>query len=295
MSTIRVIKVEGCIEALSPIAHFGDEKTGSTPMLRRVGIFDRSANAITQIPFISGNAIRGMLRRLVMRDFFELLGVEDVETNPRLYHAFYTGGALEAVDKGGGEINLAFKRSLRKKVPPLSLFGAMLGNQNFPGVLKVGNAFPLCREYASFAGESLPEFMRNDPRTEHSVRRFVGTTFSTRRDDLRAERADDEQAMQMKVDYEVFAPGTAFYHWFSLHYATEVEAAVLRRALSLWHEAPYVGGKSSSGEGLVRFHYPEEDALPDESIYLDFLEQHCDDVRKAIFDLASFLESVRKK
>jgi hypothetical protein len=87
------------------------------------------------------------------------------------------------------------------------------------------------------------------------VREFTSIVFKTRRDDLRAERDENEQAVQMKVDYEAFIPGTLFTHRFVLIYPNELELSCFAHLLELWREQPYVGGKLASGHGLVRIQY----------------------------------------
>ena len=71
-----ILRIPGTIVALSPIQHGGDEKTGSTPVLRSLTHCDSAAARHVRLPFFSGNAIRGIMRRLLMRDMCERLGYE---------------------------------------------------------------------------------------------------------------------------------------------------------------------------------------------------------------------------
>ena len=48
----------------------------------------------------SGNAIRGILRRLLMRDMCERLNYE--VKSAKMHHALFTGGVLEAPTKPRG-------------------------------------------------------------------------------------------------------------------------------------------------------------------------------------------------
>jgi len=280
---MTTLTLRGQIEALTPIQHGGDEKTGSVPVLRAIQIWDQRAGQHVRLPFVSGNAIRGMLRRLCMHDLVARLGM-DMTT--KLYHALFTGGILESTaGEAGGEIDLALRRVIRDTLPPLALFGTAIGNQIIQSSLKVDHAMPVCSEYADYLEPGHPAL--NDPRIRHSVRTFTDVSFATRRDDLRAEREDEEQARQMLIEFEAFVPGTLFVHGFTLVYPGEIEVACLGHVLELWREQPYLAGKSSSGYGRVRFAYePDLDATP----YLDFVAEHRDDMVVVLQTLAERLQ-----
>ncbi len=259
----RTLSIPGTIEARSQIVHGGDEKTGSTPVLRSIMHYDPLTGREVRLPFISGNAIRGYLRRLVMRDMVAQLGI--TLDNPKLFHALMTGGVLESTDETTGMVDLALRARVRDLVPPLGLFGTAIGNQMVPGCLKVDHAMPICREYAAYLDDEA-----NDPRASRPIRSFTDISFATRKDELRAEREDDEQAMQMLVEFEAFIAGTKFVHGFTLVYPSALEAACLGRAVELWREQPYVGGKSGSGYGRIAMAYT---GLPDAAPYLAHLER----------------------
>lgn len=259
-----VQRYEGWMLAKTTIHHGGNEKTGSTPVLRTIYMYVEGMGEVP-IPYINGNAIRGKLRRLLMREFLELTGIDPEQMNIKLYHIFFTGGALESTEDTYATVNLELRQKARNLIIPLSVFGGAIGNQLLPGKLKIGHAFPVCNEYAMY----LPEFLASDERTNMSVRSFTDESFQTRKDDLRADRAEDEQATQMKVDYECFIPGTKFYHWFALEWASEIEQACFGRLMKLFQIAPYVGGMSASGNGEVMFDY--KPSFPDDKPYLDFV------------------------
>jgi len=270
------IKFEGKIVAKTPIFHGGDEKTGSTPILRTITIYDSKENRNYILPYISGNSIRGKLRRLIMHDFFTRL---EYEPDLKLHHIFYSGGVLETTEKMYGNVDLELRKNIRDFIIPLSLFGASVGNQVLTGKLQVGHIFPVCKEYAGF----LPEEFRKLEASKKSVRLFTDDSFITRRDDMNVERDVDEQAVQMKVDYECFIPGTIFYHWFALDYPTELEMSCFGHMISLFRETPFLGGRSSQGDGEVEFEYTPE--IPDENKYLEFLKENKEDIKKVLDDI----------
>lgn len=259
----RVHRFEGIITALSPIFHGGDEKTGSTPVLRTTRIYN-DAYEECEIPYLSGNGIRGKLRRIVMRDFLEMVGYEI--QSAKLYHSLFAGGVLEGGESLTGIIDIEMKRQIRSLIPPIALFGCAVGNQMIQGILKVEHMWPICEEYRPY----LPERFRSLKQASRPVRSFTGGSFITRRDDLRAEREEDEQAVQMKVEYECFVPGAAFYHSFVVELPDDVQLACFGRMMELFAQAPYIGGRSSSGDGKVRLEYEN---IPSSAAYVDYVNQ----------------------
>jgi len=275
-------RYEGWMLAKGTIHHGGNEKTGSSPVLRTIYMFVEGKGEMP-LPYIHGNAIRGKLRRLMMREFMQLIDMPPEALPVKLYHTFFTGGALESTEETYAVIDLPLRREVKDLLIPLALFGSAIGNQMIPGVLKVGHAFPVCEEYAKY----LPEFLKSDERAKMPVRSFCDEAFHTRRDDLRAERAEDEQARQMKVDYECFVPGTKFYHWFSLEWANDVEKACFGRLIEIFKSAPFLGGKLAAGDGEVVFEY--NPALPSAQPYLEFVLGNKDKIQELMKNLGEML------
>jgi len=271
----RFYEVEGTITALTPIFHGGDEKTGSTPVLRTIMVYVDGIGEVP-IPYLSGNGIRGKLRRLAIKDFLDMLEYEI--TNTKLHHALFSGGVLESTSDTTGVIDLAFRKKVRELMPPVAIFGCALGNQMIQGNLIVEHMWPICEEYKPY----LPEEYQKDPRAERPIRTFTDQSFITRRDDLREEREEDEQAVQMKVDYECFVPGTKFYHRFVLQLPDQLQLSCFGRVLDLFEAMPYVGGRSSSGDGKVMLNYKNK---PDASLYLEFAQEKKDEIIKLLKEL----------
>jgi len=278
-----MIRFEGWMEAKSPIMHGGDEKTGSTVVLRTITMWVPEYGEFARLPYLSGNGIRGKLRRLLMRDFLGRLGVEPEKLSTKLYHVLFTGGALESTDATSGQIDLELRKRIRDLLPPVSLLGAAVGNQMVPGKLRLGHCFPISREYRAY----LPEFLRDDPRAEQHVYAFTDESFQTRRDELRAEREEDEQAMQMKVNFQCFVPGTRFYHWFALEYATPLEESCFGHMMELFRASPFLGGSASSGHGEVIFEYRPE--LPSGEDFRSFVDEKAGEIQDLFAELEARL------
>jgi hypothetical protein len=273
---MKVFKTFGTITALSPIHHGGDEKTGSTPLLRTITVYNSKTKEYHTVPYISGNSVRGRLRRLVMKDF--LMRVEFEIANAKLYHALFSGGLLESTEEETGYIDLELRRQINELLPPLALFGTVLGNQMVTGRLIVEHVFPICQELAGLLeleGASLPP-----------VRTLTEFSFITRRDELRLQREEGEQAVQMKVDYLCFVPGTTFRHGFTILQTNPVLEGALGQAIALWKEVPFIGGRSASGDGKIKLEYEPE---PDPAPYIEFVAEHAQEAKELLRELEAKL------
>ena len=273
----RLLRLRGFLKAKSAVFHSGNEKTGSVVLLNRLKfIVDGEP---VDVPYISGNAVRGILRRMVFKDMLDQIGYEiDVSKKggQKLYHALFSGGILETVEESQGVIDIELKRKILNLIPPARLFGFSLGNQMIEGKLKVGHLLPICKELA--------EYLPDDIRPKNSFYELIGHVFQTRKDELRVERGEDEQAVQMLVEYEVFIPGTPFYHEIMLEDPTELDVSCLARVIELWKEKPFIGGKSSIGMGELKINYDFDKKSKqfekwfNSSLYLRFLEEERDEI-----------------
>ncbi|MHA1347474.1 MAG: hypothetical protein ACTSO3_13825 [Candidatus Heimdallarchaeaceae archaeon] len=275
---MKTIRINGNITALSPIHHGGNEKTGSEVLFRTMKF--KIGKEFLDIPYIDGNAVRGILRRMIMNDFLQLTRYEKFKT-VRAYHTFFSGGVLETVDaKSKGYLSLELREKIRNYLPPLSLLGSTYGNQAFSGKLISGKMLPLCKELAE---KKMIETDRplDDLPSYHELKDFI---FQTRRDELRAERSKDQQAIQMIINFQVLVPGTELTHYFHLSDTTPVEEGCFRRCLSLWKEKPYIAGKQSSGQGEISFKYDLVKVGPEKN-YLKFIKDNKEEIINLLAEL----------
>ena len=277
---METLRFKGNLTALSPIHHGGSEDYGTTKLILTLPtvIINPLTNneEIDNIPAIHGNAIRGYLRRLIMDDFLTQLDYE--LDSKKVYHFLFTGGILEALDsKDKGAINLTLKKQIRELIPPISLVGSALGNQMIQGKLKVGMADIVCAETKHY----IEEYSDYD----FSAYNLKGSDFGTRLDDLKEGKTEeDEQAHQMKYEFETLIRGTKFTHEFILEDCNSIEKACFRRMMSLWEERPYLGGKSGTGYGKVRLDYQGIDDLTDIS-YLNYLHDRKEEISNLLDEL----------
>ncbi|MCC6024111.1 MAG: hypothetical protein LM600_05365 [Thaumarchaeota archaeon] len=282
-----VHRIRGILTALSPVFHGGGEKTGAVVLLNRLKfIVDGKP---VDVPIISGNQVRGRLRRLLTRDFLELVGYEmDLSQRryQKLYHTLFAGGVLTSVEEEeSGVVDLNLKFRVVRYILPLRLFGASYANQMIEGRVLVGHLLPICRELKEYTGVD----------SDVSFYQLITRAFQTRRDELRApapsEEEEEEQAVQAIVEYECFAPGTRFYHEIVLETTKQEERldlSTLYRAVKLWQQLPYVGGKSSVGFGKLKIEY-EWPTSVDDSAYLEFIEKNKGEIVEALNELAEVL------
>jgi len=268
-------KVEGIITALSPIFHGGNEKTGASQLLRRQKFFVDGESK--ELPIISGNAVRGYTRRLVMDDFLTRLDFKI--TNISLYHALFSGGVLEQVSGDGGKLNIDLRRKIRSYLPPVAVYGTSYGNQILPGKMRVYELFPICLETKDLLPENISSLCT------HDIYTFLDHSFFTRKEQAGTaglEKKDDDPTVQMKVDLEVFIPGTKFFHGFSLENPKFLEESLLGHIITLWTNFPYIGGRSSSGFGHIKLSYND---IPDNVPYLTFLEENKEQITAVLTEL----------
>jgi len=280
-------KITGILTALSPIFHGGNEKTGSVVLLNRLKFIVNGKPV--DIPIVSGNQVRGRLRRLLSRDFLELAEYQldlSQKKHQKLYHTLFAGGVLTAVEEEeSGVVDLNLKSRIVKYILPIRLFGASYANQMVEGRVLIGHMLPICRELKEFTGID----------SDVSFYQLITRMFQTRRDELRAENKDkeeeEEEKIQMIIEYECFAPGTKFYHEIVLETTSEgeeLDLSTLYRAIELWKQKPYIGGKSSIGFGKLRIEYnwPKQvDSKP----YMQFIEKNKSEIHKVLDELAEVL------
>lgn len=271
---------EGVMTALTSISHIGDTY-GINARLRREKIV-QADGTVEEIPVISGNAIRGILRDRGMLHMLKMLGYgvndETGEVNGLSLAAFYflfSGGVLS---KSGGNAGLDVDeaRRWRNLIPLVALFGGAMGNQIMPGAIKVGKGIPICKETAHLIPE---RFLGGN---EQSIWEMCQEEAYTRRDDEKNERlrelispdvrflleasASDKrskagtkedvagetgQSQQMRYYVETLAAGTRLFWDITLDDVSDLEFDAFCTTLAEFGRMPYIGGKSGVGHGKV--------------------------------------------
>ena len=140
MSYDQIPTITAMMTLVAPLHHSEFGKSESNAIgVRRMPVLSPD-EGIVQVPVVSGNALRGRMRRMVMRDLLDLSGLEVGQPGyDRIYAAVANGGTLTGSDNIVDPVAL---RQMRKDCPPLSLFGAALYNYMLPGRMQVGICWP---------------------------------------------------------------------------------------------------------------------------------------------------------
>ncbi|HEX7313278.1 MAG TPA: hypothetical protein VF297_05130 [Pyrinomonadaceae bacterium] len=279
---MQTLVYEGTMTALTSIAHNGGQSFGIESKLRRERFVQSDGRTVEEVPVLSGNGLRGMLRDRGMWHMCGALGYGVDEEAGKVrglslsaFYFLFSGGALG--DGGGDGIDVDYARRLREAIPLISIFGGAVGNQILPGKLKVGKAIPVCAETQHL----LPAQYQSDAPT--SVWDFLQSEMYTRKDDERNEKLRtviegkalkqlenkgslsllpeaqleerqkdaDRRPQQMMYMTETFAAGTPFHWKLTLEDVSDVEYDAFMTTLAEFSKMPYVGGKSAVGLGEV--------------------------------------------
>lgn len=219
------------------------------------------------IPYISGNSIRGYLRRLVMYDFCKQTGITSLDKH--LYHQLFTGGNI--TDSTGKE-SLENREKFIAMCPMIGLLGSAIGNQTIHGDLKVGGARPQCIEHGT---------------GELSFWELIETKFQTRLDSSKTEEdieiigsetGKPAPTTQMIYQYETFIVGTKFNSSFAVMSENELTISAFYRMIELFKESNYIAGNSARDSGMIDINID----IPENAskLYLDYLDSYKDEIQK---------------
>ncbi len=197
---------EGVVTALSSIIHSGGQSLGITTKLRREKFVIPGENGapayVEEIPVVSGNGLRGLLRDRGMLQMCRALGYGEPEEQELLdretgevghrsvprglslaaFHFLFSGGSLTSETGGSKALNIEAARKLAELIPLVGVFGGALGNLIMPGKISIGKLIPMCAE----TRHVLPERFRNHATL--SVWDLCQEEMYTRKDDAKNER-----------------------------------------------------------------------------------------------------------
>lgn len=235
------------IECKAPLFHgaFG-ESAGNASLLRRMAVV--SAPGHPRVPVVSGNALRGILRRIVMRDLLARCELDRASVEPgkwdRLYAAIANGGHLERAEK---RVDPDAIRALRDALPPLSVFGAALYSWLLAGHMSVGFLWLVCRE--SVEGGLIEDDGREDCR--RGAEEMVEEVSLVRHVDREDQSPELSGVTPMPTTVEAIAAGSRLRSSirFAAH-ASEVERSAVAYGLARLEQGS-IGGKGGAGFGRV--------------------------------------------
>lgn len=251
----------GTLEATSSIVHAGESR-GTITLLRREAVITADGSLV-QVPVVSGNTLRGRLRRVGEELLREALGYDGV-ISAAAAHALRGGGSLaktSAEPLSGSRL-----AQLRALVPQIAVFGAAGGGTIIDGALEVGKVIPHVLETnritgagatrSAFAATQLEAYTHaegadahdgpatapvSDPGSELAV---SGTVAA----------AEKRTSAQMLFHVETFPAGTTFSTWVRLRRPTELELAFFTEVLATWCADARLGGRIGVGHGRITAH-----------------------------------------
>lgn len=274
--------------ALDPIHHGGDGTSGNKEPIRKQTIVDPETGKPVDVPFISGNSIKHMIRYYGALFALEAAGLNEGQWTKAQRDLLLSGGTFSS---GGSSVKLDAARKLEQAFPILSVCGYAAGNYGAESKLDVDHWHLVCQEnawrmhdrFANLAesdtadGDKIasaletryPQYQDEDFGTRHEPgsQEAMDMLESEERDRLEGEVADRQgdkhpdkgDSLQMIYEYQTLVPGSQFVGAIHFRGLDEMERAALTGAL---HHACQdttaddrqvyrVGGKSSVGLGRV--------------------------------------------
>lgn len=250
----------------APLGHGADGKAGNATLFRRIHVLATNGSVL-ELPYYSGNAIRGQVRDLLADHFLRALGLPADRAKPAValwfFYALYSGGALEessdaqkALKKqlgDNGAIRAEGIRTFRDRVPPLSLLGCALGNRVLPGHVQFADLRPLCSEWGTGT---------------RPVAELLTWEYLTRRED----HEDHGEHHGMIANSEVLRTGTELEGGIDMDDAIpEIERSALGCGIALLAKRGRLGAENRRGFGRVVL---DIQGAPDGALYEAWLAEH---------------------
>lgn len=222
----------------SPLSHsaFGADAGNAVP-LRRMPLV--SVEGRPEVPVVSGNAVRGQLRRQLMRELLRACGIDqDTPDHDRIYAALANGGTITKAEK---RLDPSRIREVREAIPALSVLGSAMYTWLLPGHCSVGMAWPVCTQTVAAGVVARPDGELVDMGDlEHEY-------TATRLPDGEEHSPDSTGVGPMPVAIETIAAGAVLESRIEFaRHAPEVERSAIVHGLTL---IQHLGGKHASGLG----------------------------------------------
>jgi len=262
---------------LAPLGHGSDSKAGNATLFRRMTVLGAKGTTM-QLPYYSGNAVRGQVRDLLADHLTTSLGFAPRRDKPIwalwFFHSLYAGGALEqkgqqkkldAALGANGALRTDGIRELRDMVPVLNLLGAAMGNRIIGGHAQFGDLRPICREWGNGGTLSADE--------------LLCWLYLTRRED----HEEHEEHSGMIATTECLRSGAEMEGGIDISdHTSELSRAALGLGLRLLAERGYLGAQNRQGYGRCNITVAN---APDPAPYEKFLAE-----KKA--DIIAYLQSI---
>lgn len=268
---MSIIKWDATLTATSSIAH-GGETRGTITLLRRELIANPDGHLV-HVPVISGNTLRGRLRRVGEELLRDVLAYEGL-LHPAAAHALRGGGSLAKSTHEPLSGNRL--QRLRDLVPQIGVFGAAGGGAIIDGALDVGKVVPHVSEtnhitgaastVSAFNATQIEAYTRQDDSASHDFSEVLAAepTASLSFDTDGAPQVRDRagQSQQMLFNLETFPVGTRFTTWIRLRRPTGLELAFFTDVLATFTADARIGGRVGIGHGQINVDLQHGPVLP---------------------------------
>jgi hypothetical protein len=242
-----MLSLPSTMTLLAPLVH-SELTLGVDAKFRRVRyIIDGRP---VDVPVLSGNSIRGLLRRAAARTTLELCEVAPESLGVRSFDLVFSGGAIDHGAKAGTAIPIDELRRARESFPPLHLFGGSVGAHVIPGCVDVDMATPITRElepYTEIASDlSIWDCLQEVPYTHHDDRRD----------------RDEKSRTQMRYSVECLAAGVQLAHGARLYTDDPILIGCFWDAVDRVARERPLGGRGAIGHGRFTWTWqPDRDLI----------------------------------
>lgn len=241
--TLPTTTWSGRLTARSSV-HHGGQTRGTITLLRWEKLVGPDG-ALVEVPVVSGNSLRGRLRRIGEELLREALGYEGQITLPAA-HALRGGGSLAKTSNE--PLSGARLQQVRTLLPQVAVFGAAAAGVIIDGILDVGKVWPHVTETNHITGAAAATSAFDLLQVEEYARQDGATTTAM------AELVDDATAAgstQMQFTLQTFPAGTTFSTWMRLRRPLPLEAAFFADVLAAYARDGHLGGRTAIGLGQV--------------------------------------------
>lgn len=254
MTSLPSITWTGTATAVTSISHAGDTR-GTLTLLRRERII-LPDDTITEIPIISGNCLRGTLRRRaeeLLRDVLDYTG----HITLAAAHTLRAGGSLTKTSNGE-PLSGSRLATLRELIPVIGLFGAATTGRIIDGCLQVGKLVPHLAETAHITGVPTTRSAFDAVQVEHYTQ--ADSTLDHSAPCLDVDNTSTAQPMRYGI--ETFPAGTRFTLRLRLLRPTPLEAAFFADLIASYTDHATVGGRLGIGHGHIHLNLTPSSPVP---------------------------------
>jgi len=302
-------------QALTPVVHnevmelgYSGQKGEAKRQRRFPVLVTKEGRTVREnVPVVSGNANRGLERRLLIDrsldildlNMDELLGGKKEDVRRVTY--FLRNGGLTPGGIKADRVSVGTYHEIQTRIPFLLALGGVYNGHHFEGSVKVGISQPMTVETLPLYAGMMPERHRAmlESAALPSATDLVSVVRYTRRA-AAGERGEDKESMIYGT--EAIAAGTYFYSFGTVVSHYDSVLLTFRAMYFLLGEYGYVGGMTGRGHGRMTYDilYTDEHGqrgleARDYEEYVDYLKSHRDEILAAIREIPQRLTFTGKE